>query len=151
MAAREKFLAVVQKWQARDSNNLHALELLAGAREIFTATAEFYNMAQSATIPTSLTSEAIFGSFYNALVKRKSDPKAATFLFGAENQAMRAEKALFDLAMWAKEQPELADYLARTSAENLRGASSRPCSLFPLWRILHPLRCLPARVRSCHL
>jgi pyruvate,water dikinase len=37
-------------------------------------------------------------------------------VFGAENHALRSEKALFDLARWAKEQPELADYLARTPA-----------------------------------
>ena len=119
VTAREKFLATVQKWQARQPEKLTPSELLAGVREIFGATAEFYNMAQSATIPLSLTSEATFGGFYKALVKRKSDPETAIFMFGAENQPLRAEKALFDLAMWAKEQPELADYLSRTPAETI--------------------------------
>jgi pyruvate,water dikinase len=71
-------------------------------------------MAQSATIPTSLGSEAIFGMVYKTLVKRKSDPDAPIFLFGSENQAVQAEKALFDLAMWAKGQPGLANYLIDT-------------------------------------
>lgn len=119
VVVREKFGALVQKWQACQPEKLTPSELLSGVREIFSMTAEFYNMAQSATIPLSLTSEATFGGFYKALVKRKSDPEAATFLFGAENQALRMEKALFDLAMWAKEQPELADYLARTPAETV--------------------------------
>ena len=122
VAAREKFLGTVQKWQVHDSNNLLPSELLAGVRDIFNATAEYYNMAQSATIPTSMTSEAVFGLFYNSLVKRKGDPNASTFVYGSENQAMRAEKTLFDLTMWVKEQPELADYLIRLSADEFCAA-----------------------------
>jgi phosphohistidine swiveling domain-containing protein len=111
---REKFLAVIEKWQVRELSELTPLELLSGVREIFRGTAEYYNMAQSATIPTSLGSEAIFGMVYKTLVKRKSDPDTPIFLFGSENHAIRAEKALFDLAMWAKGQPGLADYLTDT-------------------------------------
>jgi phosphohistidine swiveling domain-containing protein len=122
VAAREKFLGVVEKWRAQELNKLSSPELLAGTREIFSATAEFYNMAQSATIPTSLTSEALFGMFYRALVKRKDDPEAPTFLFGSENNALRSEKALFDLTTWAKGQPELADYLTRTPADVISAA-----------------------------
>jgi pyruvate,water dikinase len=111
---REKFLAVIQKWQVREPKELMSLELLSGVREIFRGTAEYYNMAQSATIPTSLMSEAIFGMAYKTLIKRKSDPDAPMFLFGSENQAVQAEKALFDLAMWAKGQPGLVNYLTDT-------------------------------------
>ena len=115
--AREQFLSVVEKWRARDVAALTPSELLAGTREIFTETALFYNMAQSGTIPTSMMRETAFSSVYKMLVKRKSDPKAEAFVFGSENLAIRSEKALFDLATWAKEQPELADYLTRTSAD----------------------------------
>lgn len=121
-AAGKKFLGTVQKWQTCDLNSLMPSELLAGVRDIFSATAEYYTMAQSATIPTSMTSEATFGLFYNSLVKRKGDPNASTFVYGSENQAMRAEKALFDLTMWMKEEPELADYLIRLSADDFCAA-----------------------------
>jgi pyruvate,water dikinase len=117
VSARQKFLAIVGKWQACDLAALTAPELLAGTREIFSATAEYYNMAQSATIPTSLTSEAMFGMFYRTLVRRRGDPDAASFVFGSENHAIRAEKALFDLAARAKENPELADYLSHAPSE----------------------------------
>jgi pyruvate,water dikinase len=43
-------------------------------------------------------------------------------VFGSENNAIRSEKALFDLTMWAKEQPELADYLTRTPADEITSA-----------------------------
>ena len=120
--AREQFLGVVQKWQARDVVTLTPSELLAGVREIFTETALFYNMAQSGTIPTSMIREATFGSVYKMLVKRKSDPKPEAFLFGMDNHAMRSEKALFDLTTWAMTQPELVDYLIRTSSDELCSA-----------------------------
>jgi pyruvate,water dikinase len=117
VAAREKFVDVVQTWQPREPEKLTPSELLAGARELFSMTAEYYSMAQSATIPLSMISEATFGAFYKALVKRRSDPETTVFVFGSENQALRTEKAFYDLALWAKEQPGLADYLARTPAE----------------------------------
>ena len=120
--ARENFLAVVQTWQARDLTMLTPTELLEGVREIFTETALFYNMAQSGTIPTSMFREATFGSIYKMLVKRKSDPNPEAFLFGMDNHAMRSEKALFDLARWAKNQPELADVLTHTSSEEICSA-----------------------------
>jgi pyruvate,water dikinase len=122
IAGREKFLAVVEHWKMRERNQLTAPELLAGAREIFSATAEYYNMAQSATIPTSLMSEAIFSMFYKALVRRKGDPEAATFVFGSENQAIRSEKVLFNLALWAKKQPGLSDYLLRMPSSDICAA-----------------------------
>ena len=119
ISAREEFLTTVQKWQAREPATLAPSELLAGVREIFTETAEYYTMAQSGTIPTAMIREVFFSTFYNRLIKRKDDLDAAKFLFGTENHALRAEKALYDLAMWAKEQPKLADYLTRASADEI--------------------------------
>jgi rifampicin phosphotransferase len=105
---REKYLAVADKWQARDVTALTARELLAGVREIFTMTAEYYSVVQSSVIPAASSSEISFCRYYDSLVKRKDDPEATTFLFGLENQPLRAEKSLFDLAMWVKEQAEIA-------------------------------------------
>ncbi|MCE7859808.1 MAG: hypothetical protein DYG86_08490 [Chloroflexi bacterium CFX2] len=122
MTAREKFLTTVQKWEVLELDSLAPSELLAGAREIFTETAAYYTMAQSGTIPVAMMREAFFSAFYNRLIKRKGDLEASKFLFGTENHAMRAEKALFDLTMWAKEQPELADYLTRASADEICAA-----------------------------
>ncbi len=122
ITAREEFLGTIQKWQVREPAMLTPSELLSGVREIFTETSEYYNMAQSGTIPTAMIREFTFARFYNALVKRKSDPDASIFVFGSENHALRSEKALFDLAMWVKEQPELADYLTCTPAEEFCAA-----------------------------
>ena len=103
----------MREWQERDLTELTALALLAGVREIFTETAQYYTAVQSGPIPIALTSEMTFSNIYKMLVKRKGEPAAATFLFGAENQAVRAEKSLFDLAMWIKEQPALLETAAQ--------------------------------------
>jgi pyruvate,water dikinase len=122
MAARERFLTTVQKWQALEPASLTPSELLAGVRETFTETAAYYTMAQSGTIPTAMIREVFFSTFYNRLIKRKGDLDASKFLFGTENHALRAEKALYDLALWTKEQHELADYLTSTPADEICAA-----------------------------
>jgi pyruvate,water dikinase len=117
--SRKQFLDVVQSWEMRDVSTLTPSEILTGVREIFTQTALYYNMAQSGTIPTSMMREMFFGSIYKLLIKRKDDPKPEVFVFGTENHAMRAEKALFDLAMWSQTQPDLLDYLNTASADEI--------------------------------
>ena len=118
-AAREKYLALVQDWQARDKTTLTASALLAGVREIFTETADYYTVIQAGAIPTALSSEMTFSNIYKLLVRRRGDPAAATFLFGSENQALRAEKSLFDLAMWAKGESSLLESLLKEPAEQI--------------------------------
>jgi phosphoenolpyruvate synthase/pyruvate phosphate dikinase len=118
-AAREKCEAAVRKWRERGVGEYSAAELLQGASDIFRTTAEYYTVAQSGTIPVAMLSEQTFTRFYNLLVKRKDDPDASKFVFGTENLALQAEKALFDLATWAKTQPELAAYLAGSPATDI--------------------------------
>ena len=115
-AKRESYLALVREWQERDLMDLTARALLAGVREIFTETAQYYTAVQTGPIPIALTSEMTFSNIYKMLIKRKSDPDPAIFLFGAENQAVRAEKSLYDLAMWIKEQPALLETLRKEPA-----------------------------------
>jgi pyruvate,water dikinase len=43
-------------------------------------------------------------------------------LLGLENLPLRAEKSLYDLAMWARDQIELADYLMRVPSETICAA-----------------------------
>jgi len=115
-AERQKYLELVRGWQTRDVKELTAQALLVGVREIFSETARYYTAVQTGPIPIALSSEMTFSNIYKMLVKRKGEPAAATFLLGAENQALRAEKALFDLAMWIKEQPALLETLRQEPA-----------------------------------
>ena len=116
---KEKLCTTTMHWRETDVSTLTAVQLLNGAREIFRVTAEAYNVAQSGTIPNASSSEITFCKFYDALVKRKGDPEGATLLFGLENQPLRAEKALFDMAMWLCIQPELAKVVGLEPADEI--------------------------------
>jgi pyruvate,water dikinase len=117
-AARASLLEAAGKWQG-DPSTLTAPELLAGIREIYSATAFGYTVGQSGPIGGAPASEFAFTRFYTTLVKTKSDPKPAIFLVGMESIPLRAEKSLYDLATWAKDQPGLADFLLQTPAETI--------------------------------
>jgi len=118
-AVRAKSREAALKWQTNDLTTLSAPDLLTGVREIFGATAEYYTVAQSGPIPAAQSSEITFSRFYNGLVKRKDDPVFTTFLLGIENLPLRAEKSLYDLAIWAGEQVDLADYIKQTPSESI--------------------------------
>jgi pyruvate,water dikinase len=67
-------------------------------------------------------SEPAFATFYDRLVKRQGDPMALTFLLGFDSAPIQAEKSLYDLASWARTQPELAAYLERASSKEIAQA-----------------------------
>jgi phosphohistidine swiveling domain-containing protein len=118
--ARQKLGDVVTEWEDREIATLSSSELLAGVRTVFGAACEYYTVIQ-ATLPAASTSEIVFSRVYK-LVKRKTDPEFTTLLFGFETMPVRAEKSLFELAMWLKENPVLADYALRTPTSGLLAA-----------------------------
>jgi rifampicin phosphotransferase len=91
----------------------------------------YYTEAQSGTIPVAMLNEVYFSKFYDLLVKRKGDPEAFRFVFGTENHAMRAEKGLYDLAMWAKGKPQLESYLLSTAAGEICDALDSDPNVIP--------------------
>jgi len=117
--ARQTFSAVVIQEQQQDIPELSARQLLDGACTLFDAAVAYYTVLQT-TLPAASMSEVIFTRFYNTLIKRKDDPEATALLFGFETQLVRAEKSLFDIATWLKEQPDLTDYIRQTSAKSIK-------------------------------
>src|SRR5204863_1967603 len=61
----------------------------------------------------------------DALIKRRGDPPALTFLLGYESTPIRADESLYDLATWARTQEQLALYLERTPSAQVAAALSR--------------------------
>jgi len=112
---------VASAWTGRDLAATPAQELLAGAHQIVEAAASYYVSIQLVLAVANL-SEALFTNVYSRLIKRKSDPPALTFLLGFDSAPIRAEKSLYDLAMWAHLRGELAEYLARTSGKDIAAA-----------------------------
>ena len=123
--AHPRYANVASEWTGRDLAATPARELLAGAHQIVEAAASYYVSIQFVLAAANL-SEAIFTNVYNRLIKRKSDPPALTFLLGFDSAPIRAEKSLYDLAMWARREDELAGYLARTSGKDIAAAYESP-------------------------
>jgi pyruvate,water dikinase len=133
---RPHFAKLAEEWNARDLAATPAGQLLAGVREIVRAAAN-YNFSVRNILGAVRMSETTFTNSYDRLVKRKDDPPALTFLLGFDSAPIRAEKSLYDLAMWARQQGELAGYLARTSARDIAAAyqsQSRPLGGSETWR-----------------
>ena len=114
--ARPHYARVAADWGARDLQAMPASELVKAPREIVRAAADHYLTIQSGILPAAFTSEALFTLAYDRLAKRADDPPAVTFMLGFDSAPMQAEKSLFDLAAWARDQPGLADYLTRSTS-----------------------------------
>ena len=68
-----------------------------------------------------------FRAFYDRLVRRDWDPPAQTFLLGYDSEPIRAEKSLYDLAMWARAFPGWPTALSRSRRRHwLPVAAHRP-------------------------
>src|SRR5829696_199945 len=109
--ARPRYRKTVEGWREKPPEEFSATRLLAGTRELLDAGAEYYTSVQT-IIPLAASSEALFTAFYNRLVRHEGDAPAQTFLLGFDSMPIRAEKSLYDLAVWCGEHPGLARALA---------------------------------------
>src|SRR5215216_2833915 len=116
--SRPRYRETVGGWEAKPPEDLPANELLAGARELLEAGAEYYTSVQT-IIPLAASSETLFTAFYNRLVRREGEPPPQTFLLGFDSMPIQAEKSLYDLAIWSREHPDLARALAGTPSEQI--------------------------------
>ena len=94
-------------------------ELLAGVREIAEAGVRIYTALQSGIMPAANMSEGLFTFVYNRLIRRPDDPPAVIYLLGFDSTPIRADKALYDLAIWLRSVPVLADYVTSVPAATL--------------------------------
>ena len=115
---RPLYLHSIATWQAKTPQQWRASDLLTGAQELLYRGTELYTGVQI-VIPVAVISELTFSSYYNSFVKDAGDPPAQTFVLGFDSQPIRAEKSLYDLAMWGCEQPALAEMLRQTPAQQL--------------------------------
>jgi rifampicin phosphotransferase len=74
----------------------------------------------------------LFTWYYTALVRRRSDPPAPTYVLGFDSKPIRAEKSLYDLAKRARSEPALAAELARLSSRDVVDRVGRPLD-DPAW------------------
>lgn len=119
MEGRPAYLRVVEKWKTNPWLDLSYIETLQASCELFEAAIDAYWSMVGGVLPAAWISEALFTFFYSLLVKRRADPEASTFLLGFDSTPIQADKSLYTLAAWAREQGTLAYYLADTPARHL--------------------------------
>ncbi|HLN30249.1 MAG TPA: PEP/pyruvate-binding domain-containing protein [Gemmataceae bacterium] len=120
--ARPRYINAVAEWAGRDLSAASTAQLLAGARAIVRAAASHYVAIESGILPLARMNESLFTNVHNRLFRRKGGPAGLTFLLGFDSTPIRAEKSLYDLAMWAHTQPGLADYLTRATGAEIAAA-----------------------------
>ena len=114
-SAHPRYGRTVELWAARPVADLTVPELMYGVGELLDAATAYYTAVQT-IIPIAVTSEVLFTRYYELAVRRADDPPAPAFLLGFDSAPIRAEKALYDLAAWARERPDLAERLRATPA-----------------------------------
>src|SRR6266699_2602470 len=119
---RSQYAEVVKQWEAADLAATPAGALLAGARDIAEEAGMYYLSVQSGILPAAYMSESFFTLVYNRFLKGRNAPPALTFVLGFDSAPMQAERSLYDLAQWVREQPELAAALANMSSEQFTTA-----------------------------
>jgi pyruvate,water dikinase len=124
--ARTRYRAAVADWQARPWRNFSTVEILDAAPAVLGEAIAYYTAAVGGVIPAAWITEGLFTAVYKILIRRRDDPDAATFLLGFDSLPIRGEKALHDLAGWARARPALADALLQTPADQLAAQVCAP-------------------------
>lgn len=114
-----RYQEAIARWEGKSLPGLTAGELLAGARDVLNGYAVHLGALMASTMGPSAGSEGLFTQVYNKIAKREGDPEAPVFLMGFENAPLRAEKNLYDLAVWSKDRGMLTAHLAAGTAEEI--------------------------------
>ncbi len=136
--AHPHYVAVIERWKSRPPRDLPAADLLTAASELLAEMVNTYTVLQSGIVGIAMGAEMGFASFYDKLVKRRTDPPALTFLLGLDSLPILAEKSLYDIAQACHESPELAAFIERTPTASLAallaGADVPPDVPADIWR-----------------
>jgi len=120
--AYPKYKATTAEWESRDPVTLAPGELVTGIHEM--SRIAMYHLAalMGSTMGPAAGVEQLFTTVYEKLIRKEGDPPATDFLLGFDNLPLTAEKALHDLAVWARERQDLTAYLRATQATEVVAA-----------------------------
>jgi pyruvate,water dikinase len=116
---RPRYKRIVETWREKDWRRLSSMELAEAARKLTESAVDAYLALVSGVIPAAWISEGLFTAVYSLLIKRRQDPPAATYLLGFDSVPIRADKSLYELALWARHQPLLMGHLDRMTGAQL--------------------------------
>jgi phosphohistidine swiveling domain-containing protein len=112
---RPRYVEFVKRWESTDWRGFPSMELVEAISQLTEAAIDAYGSLVSGVIPAAWITEALFTMSYK-LVKGRDDPPAPTYLMGFDSLPIRAEKSLYDIALWVQETEDLAAYVKSTPA-----------------------------------
>jgi rifampicin phosphotransferase len=116
---RPRYVATVARWQDRPLDAMQTAELWAAIQEVNDAAMLHLSSLLVATTGASAGAEGLFTRVYEKMIRHEDDPAAVVFLMGYDSTPIRAEKLLYDVAVWCQEQGDLAVYVRETPADQL--------------------------------
>jgi pyruvate,water dikinase len=116
-----EYQAFVARQQDKAPVTMTVDELWRGVQTMADAAMRYVVGLLFATMGASAGSELLLTKAYDKLAKRDGDPPATVLLMGWNNIPMRAEKSLYDMAMWCRERETLAAYVLTTPSKQIVG------------------------------
>ena len=116
---RPRYHAFVAEWRSKDLSRMSSVELVDSAEGLTEAAVDAYLALVSGVLPAAWITEGLFTAAYKLLIKRRDDPGAPTYLLGFDSLPIRADKALYELALWAQGQAPLAAHFSKTTGAEL--------------------------------
>jgi rifampicin phosphotransferase len=110
------YIEAANHWRVEDIAALSSSELLNGVNELLSAFANHLAALMASTMGPTAGSEGLFTKVYEKTALRPGDPSAPAFLMGFDSIPIKAEKALYDLAVWCGSRQELSAYLINTQS-----------------------------------
>lgn len=114
----------VNRLDKKPVSSMTAVEIWHDAHELIYETVYYLSILQVDTLGASAGSEGLFTAVYNRFYHKNGHPRASTYLMGYDTTPIRSEKSLYDLAMWAQEQPALCEYVLGTETKTIAAALS---------------------------
>ncbi len=136
------YYQTIETWRTKEWQSFTSIELVKSARKLTEAAIDAYGALISGVIPAAWMTEAVFTKFYNALIKRRGDPSAPTYLLGYDSIPIQADKALYSQAEWAWKHSSLVKYLENVPTPELVAklvadvgmANGDPVEVWQEWR-----------------
>ncbi len=125
--AHPRYVETVREVEAQPLADRADRSLVDDVRRLLDAGTEYYTAVQT-IIPLAAASEVVLTWFYDHLVRRPGDPPAPTLLLGFDSLPIRAEKSLWDLAVWSRGRPRLVEVLVTTRVDELVAGLSEDAS-----------------------
>jgi phosphohistidine swiveling domain-containing protein len=114
-----RYVEVTNHWQGENITELTPGELFTGINQLMDAFAQHLAALMASTMGPSAGSEGLFTKVYEKTALRPGEPSAPTFLMGYDSIPIKAEKALYDLAMWCESRQGLSAYLTDTQSAEI--------------------------------